>query len=313
LNRCGEGWYTNNTWYGSNPDNANNVVQQVIHFKKPTTWASATMYFWNNVGGVDVPGTTWPGVQMVDEGNGWFKYTIQGSSNCSNIIFSNNGASKTADLYRCNEGWYKGTTWTNTNPETTTPVSMTVYFQKPSTWTAANTKIYFWNVSSGQTTTWPGVTMTDNGNGWFKYTFTNASCANFIFNNNGANQTVDLTNCGTAWYNSSGQKVTAPARMAQPEITNVAVSEEVLKGISTYPNPATSETMFGFHLDQERTVSLEVFDLVGNRIAVLYDNTRLAADWHKLNWNVSNLETGVYVYRFTVDGHATSKRLLIQR
>jgi hypothetical protein len=52
---------------------------------------------------------------MASEGNGWFVYTIP-NANCSNVIFSNNGASQTGNLNRCGEGWYNNGVWTSTMP-----------------------------------------------------------------------------------------------------------------------------------------------------------------------------------------------------
>jgi glycosidase len=86
---------------------------QTIHLKPATTWTNTPrMYFWNTT---PVAVTTgWPGVTMVAEGNGWFKYTIPGV-NCSNIVFNNNSSPQTADLQKCGEAWYDGTipAWVN--------------------------------------------------------------------------------------------------------------------------------------------------------------------------------------------------------
>jgi hypothetical protein len=78
-----------------------------------TTWANPKIYYWNATPGGAT--TTWPGVSMASEGHGWFVFTIPNAS-CANVIFSNNGATQTGDLYRCNEGWYNNGTWYNTLP-----------------------------------------------------------------------------------------------------------------------------------------------------------------------------------------------------
>ena len=55
---------------------------------------------------------------MQNDGNGWYSYTFVGAD-CANFIFSNNGASQTADLFSCEEYWLEDsanmTTSTNTN------------------------------------------------------------------------------------------------------------------------------------------------------------------------------------------------------
>lgn len=86
------------------------------------------------------------------------------------------------------------------NPNT----NFTVYFYKPSNW-GTGIKIYYWNaLPTGvlATVNWPGVNMTDNGNGWYSYTFTNITSTNLIFND-GTNQTADLSRDKTGWYMNS--------------------------------------------------------------------------------------------------------------
>jgi uncharacterized protein YjdB/glycosidase len=86
------------------------------------------------------------------------------------------------------------------NPNT----SFTVYFYKPSNW-GTGIKIYYWNaLPTGvlANATWPGVNMTDSGNGWYSYTFTNVNSTNLIFND-GTNQTADLSRNKTGWYMNS--------------------------------------------------------------------------------------------------------------
>ena len=86
------------------------------------------------------------------------------------------------------------------NPNT----NFTVYFYKPSNW-GTGIKIYYWNaLPTGvlANATWPGVNMTDNGNGWYSYTFTNVTSTNLIFND-GTNQTADLSRDKNGWYMNS--------------------------------------------------------------------------------------------------------------
>jgi uncharacterized protein YjdB/glycosidase len=83
------------------------------------------------------------------------------------------------------------------NPNT----NFTVYYYKPSNWGTA-IKIYYWNaLPTGvlANATWPGVNMTDAGNGWYSYTFTNITSTNAIFND-GTNQTADLSRNKNGWF-----------------------------------------------------------------------------------------------------------------
>jgi alpha-amylase len=107
LSRSSTGWYADGTWYSSDPRTG-----LKIHLR--STWSAPRLHYWN-VTPSGTPGTTWPGVPMVSEGNNWYLVTIQ-NAGCANIIFSNNGASQTTNLYRCGEGWYDNGIWYDTRP-----------------------------------------------------------------------------------------------------------------------------------------------------------------------------------------------------
>jgi hypothetical protein len=75
-----------------------------VHFKKPSNWANAYIYYWNT-SPVSLS-VNWPGVALEYEGDGWYKYIIEGVE-CANIIFNNQGQPQTADLNNiCEESWY---------------------------------------------------------------------------------------------------------------------------------------------------------------------------------------------------------------
>jgi hypothetical protein len=77
----------------------------ILHFKRPATWANIpNVFYWNTTPAI--PAIVWPGFAMLDEGTGWWRYTIKNTL-CSNIIFNNNTAPQTADLLNvCGEKWY---------------------------------------------------------------------------------------------------------------------------------------------------------------------------------------------------------------
>ncbi|WP_235830897.1 Ig-like domain-containing protein [Flavobacterium ustbae] len=95
------------------------------------------------------------------------------------------------------DGNKTATTTITVNPNT----NFTLYFYKPSNW-GTGIKIYYWSaLPTGvlADASWPGVNMTNSGNGWYSYTFTNVTSTNLIFND-GTNQTADLSRNKTGWY-----------------------------------------------------------------------------------------------------------------
>ncbi len=109
LSRNYTGWYDCATkqWYDECPSGCPGGTEEgltVYYNNNTTNWSSVSLYFWNAT--PSGPTISWPGVQMTDsDGDGWFEYTLQGVE-CSNVIFSNDGSSQTADLHICHEGYY---------------------------------------------------------------------------------------------------------------------------------------------------------------------------------------------------------------
>jgi alpha-amylase len=68
----------------------------LVHFKPPTTWTGIPkVHYWNAIPAGSIAGTTWPGVAMVSEGNGFYKLTVTGPTSM-NLIF-NNGSGGTGN------------------------------------------------------------------------------------------------------------------------------------------------------------------------------------------------------------------------
>lgn len=84
---------------------------------------------------------------------------------------------------------------------------LNVVFRKPDSW-GADINVYFWEATTTTTPDWPGVPMTDLGDGWYRFVFNEGTAAANIIFNDGANQTANLyrdaDGCyiDTAWQDS---------------------------------------------------------------------------------------------------------------
>ncbi|MCX8131127.1 MAG: alpha-amylase family glycosyl hydrolase [Clostridia bacterium] len=125
LNYCYHVTAPTDYWDNNGGSNWSLVVSSTgltVHFKKPSTWSSRIkIHYWNLV--PTATQTTWPGLDMSSEGNGWYKYTIPNATSAS-VIFNDNNGKQTANLSRSTaEGWYyTDNAWYNSNPEATIPV-----------------------------------------------------------------------------------------------------------------------------------------------------------------------------------------------
>ncbi|MCB0727304.1 MAG: T9SS type A sorting domain-containing protein [Ignavibacteriae bacterium] len=71
--------------------------------------------------------------------------------------------------------------------------------------------------------------------------------------------------------------------------------------IQNYPNPFNPTTSIDFNMPQEGFVSLKVYNTSGKEVATLVNETR-AAGYYTVNFNATNLSSGVYYYRLESNG-----------
>jgi hypothetical protein len=77
-----------------------------------------------------------------------------------------------------------------------------------------------------------------------------------------------------------------------------------------YPNPFNPTTTIGFDIPRSSRVSLEVFNIIGQRVAVL-NNGMLEAGHHTVTFDGSSLGSGVYFYRLGAGENVRTKKMLI--
>jgi hypothetical protein len=89
---------------------------------------------------------------------------------------------------------------------------------------------------------------------------------------------------------------------------------------AVYPNPATGDTLnFFYSLEAPANILIDVYNLMGFRVAHLEDRNRPAAINQVTTWNIKGVAGGVYFYRLTLeapDGRRTtleSKKIVIVR
>ena len=79
-----------------------------------------------------------------------------------------------------------------------------VYFKKPADW-ADTLQIHFWDTRPpAPFIDWPGVPMSDEGNGWYAYRFDGVTSSRLLFHDNCGRQTVDLQRDRSGWYTLDG-------------------------------------------------------------------------------------------------------------
>jgi hypothetical protein len=77
-----------------------------------------------------------------------------------------------------------------------------------------------------------------------------------------------------------------------------------------YPNPFNSGTIIRFSLPSNSMVTLDVFDILGRRVARLA-NDRFEAGNHEIPFAGSSLSSGVYLYRLSTPFEVQTKKMLL--
>jgi hypothetical protein len=82
-----------------------------------------------------------------------------------------------------------------------------------------------------------------------------------------------------------------------------------------HPNPFNASTIIEFDLDHSGPVTFEIFNILGQGVAVLLDRL-VPAGRHRVEWNGCDQQgrevvSGMYFYRLSAGGMASTKKMLL--
>ena len=77
-----------------------------------------------------------------------------------------------------------------------------------------------------------------------------------------------------------------------------------------YPNPFNPSTLIRFALPLQSEVRLDVFNVIGQRVATLV-NSELSAGWHQVAFDASHLSSGMYIYRIQAGSYVETRKLIL--
>lgn len=79
-----------------------------------------------------------------------------------------------------------------------------------------------------------------------------------------------------------------------------------------YPNPFNPSTTIKFNIPRTTEVTLEVFNNLGQRVSTLV-NGRMTAGDHEVVFEGSDLSSGIYFYRLTVDNVSQKRKMVLMK
>lgn len=79
-----------------------------------------------------------------------------------------------------------------------------------------------------------------------------------------------------------------------------------------FPNPFNPETIITFSLPVETTVTLEIFNIVGQKVAKLIDE-HVNTGRHEITFYAGELSSGVYLYRLRAGDVVKTRKMMLVR
>jgi len=77
-----------------------------------------------------------------------------------------------------------------------------------------------------------------------------------------------------------------------------------------YPNPFNPITTIKYQIPEMSSVTLKVFDVLGNEIAVLVNEEKTVGN-HQVEFEASSLSSGIYFYQLKAGEFIETKKMLL--
>jgi hypothetical protein len=78
------------------------------------------------------------------------------------------------------------------------------------------------------------------------------------------------------------------------------------------PNPFDSETQISYSLSKSGHIEISVYNLMGQKVATLVNEQQMPG-FHKIGFDGSGLESGVYVYQFRSGNYSETKKMILEK
>jgi hypothetical protein len=99
-----------------------------------------------------------------------------------------------------------------------------------------------------------------------------------------------------------------------PVVSNeedIQTTPEEIRLHQNYPNPFNPTTRISFDLAKSEVVSLEVFNMLGQRVAQILDKSRLNSGVHNFSFDATKLPSGVYLYRLNTGDYSEVRKMTL--
>jgi len=98
-------------------------------------------------------------------------------------------------------------------------------------------------------------------------------------------------------------------------VSSISQINEIATGYKlsqNFPNPFNPETKINFSIPSSGFVDLKVYNAAGQNVTSLV-NQRLSSGTYNVNWNASDVTSGVYFYTLKTENFTETKKMLLIR
>lgn len=111
-----------------------------------------------------------------------------------------------------------------------------------------------------------------------------------------------------------GTDLTVTRNLERIEIREVGTAGKQLPTVyelnQNYPNPFNPTTIIKFALPKDSHVAMSVYNILGQKVADLV-NAEYVAGYYQVEFNASDIASGMYLYKIEASGFVQSKKMLI--
>ena len=141
------------------------------------------------------------------------------------------------------------------------------------------------------------------------------SLGSYSFSGTSSDSVRISNNASTSSAGAAGTYIVADAiRFVKKETpTSIRSASETPSGISlvqNYPNPFNPTTMIEFSVDESQFVELQVFDLLGRKMADVITGM-MGSGTHRVSFNAEFLSSGTYMYRLQTEKGSMTRLMTV--
>ncbi|MCW3071859.1 MAG: repeat-containing protein [Bacteroidetes bacterium] len=174
------------------------------------------------------------------------------------------------------------------------------YFVYNNTTSSSPTMTYFWDFGDGTTSTlqYPSHTYPDTVS--YYLCLTVADSTPMIM--------CTSTYCDTIAAGRSSSGITVTVVNTATGISEAAIAST----LENYPNPFSGSTTIHYSIAKDAIVELNVFDLLGNKIATIESGRRSSGNYSEV-WNADNVAGGMYLLQMKVNNQVSTKKIILNK